>query len=35
MGGAAWGGHECPGILRSGQRAEIMRRVRERLPGWE
>lgn len=35
MGGAAWGGHACPGTLRSGQRAEIMRRVRERLPGGE
>ncbi|MFF1410517.1 N-acetylmuramoyl-L-alanine amidase [Streptomyces sp. NPDC058289] len=31
MGGAAWGGHACPGTLRSGQRAEIIRRVRERL----
>ncbi len=35
MGGAAWGGHECPGTLRSGRRAEIVRRVRERLPGVE
>lgn len=33
MGGAAWGGHECPGALRAGQRGEIIRRVRERLPG--
>ncbi|MFI5863911.1 N-acetylmuramoyl-L-alanine amidase [Streptomyces sp. NPDC051546] len=33
MGGAAWGGHDCPGTLRSGQRAEIIRRVREHLPG--
>ncbi|MFF3209179.1 N-acetylmuramoyl-L-alanine amidase [Streptomyces sp. NPDC002886] len=32
MGGAAWGGHACPGGLRSGQRAEIVRRVRELLP---
>ncbi|MER5488103.1 N-acetylmuramoyl-L-alanine amidase [Streptomyces sp. NPDC002812] len=35
MGGAAWGGHACPGTLRSAQRAEIIRRVRERLPGGE
>ncbi|MCJ0874330.1 N-acetylmuramoyl-L-alanine amidase [Streptomyces sp. AP-93] len=35
MGGAEWGAHACPGALRSGQRAEIMRRVRERLPGGE
>lgn len=33
MGGAAWGGHACPGTLRSGQRAEIVRRVRTLLPG--
>ncbi|MGW1772734.1 peptidoglycan recognition protein family protein [Streptomyces sp. NPDC002104] len=32
MGGAAWGGHACPGGLRSGQRAEIVRRVRGRVP---
>jgi hypothetical protein len=25
MGGAAWGGHECPGKIRAGQRAEIIR----------
>ncbi|WP_327256857.1 peptidoglycan recognition protein family protein [Streptomyces sp. NBC_01244] len=35
MGGAAWGGHACPGALRSGQRGEIIRRVRERLPRGE
>lgn len=27
MGGAAWGGHECPGKIRSGQRGEIIRRA--------
>jgi hypothetical protein len=27
MGGAAWGGHACPGPIRAGQRAEILRRV--------
>ncbi|WP_327302513.1 N-acetylmuramoyl-L-alanine amidase [Streptomyces sp. NBC_01298] len=32
MGGAAWGGHACPGGLRSGQRTEIIRRVLELLP---
>ncbi|MCY0926692.1 N-acetylmuramoyl-L-alanine amidase [Streptomyces sp. H27-H1] len=35
MGGAGWGGHECPGTLRSGQRAEIIRRVRGLLPALE
>ncbi|MFD5142740.1 N-acetylmuramoyl-L-alanine amidase [Streptomyces sp. NPDC058401] len=33
MGGTAWGGHDCPGTLRSGGRAEIIRRVHELLPG--
>ena len=28
MGGAAWGGHACPGPIRAGQRAEILRRAR-------
>jgi len=27
MGGAAWGGHACPGPIRAGQRAEILRRA--------
>lgn len=27
MGGAAWGGHACPGKIRSGQRGEIIRRA--------
>jgi hypothetical protein len=27
MGGAAWGGHECPGKIRAGQRHEIIRRA--------
>ena len=27
MGGAAWGGHECPGTVRAGQRQEILRRA--------
>lgn len=31
MGGASWGGHECPGTLRAGQRTEIIRRVKEGL----
>jgi hypothetical protein len=28
MGGAAWGGHACPGPIRAAQRAEIIRRSR-------
>lgn len=34
MGEGAWGGHACPGKIRSGQREAIMRRVRQssRLP---
>ena len=28
MGGSAWGGHACPGPIRAGQRAEILRRAR-------
>ena len=27
MGGAAWGGHACPGAIRAGQRPEILRRA--------
>jgi len=27
MGGAAWGGHKCPGTVRAGQRQEILRRA--------
>ncbi len=27
MGGAAWGGHECPGAIRAAQRPEILRRA--------
>lgn len=27
MGGVDWGGHSCPGPLRAGQRAEIIRRA--------
>lgn len=27
MGGAAWGGHACPGPLRAAQRPEIIRRA--------
>jgi len=27
MGGAAWGGHACPGPIRAGQRKEIIRRA--------
>jgi hypothetical protein len=27
MGGAAWGGHECPGPVRAAQRGEIIRRA--------
>jgi hypothetical protein len=27
MGGAAWGGHACPGPIRAGQRHEIIRRA--------
>jgi hypothetical protein len=27
MGGAAWGGHACPGPIRAGQREEIIRRA--------
>jgi hypothetical protein len=27
MGGAAWGGHACPGVIRAGQRQEIIRRA--------
>lgn len=29
MGGAAWGGHACPGVIRAGQRKEIIRRARK------
>ncbi|MGP3691549.1 peptidoglycan recognition protein family protein [Streptomyces sp. IBSNAI002] len=29
MGGADWGGHECPGSLRSAQREDILRRAGE------
>lgn len=34
MGGAAWGGHACPGPIRTGQREEIIHRARmiRRLP---
>lgn len=28
MGGAAWGGHACPGSLRASQRGEILERKR-------
>jgi hypothetical protein len=28
MGGAAWGGHECPGALRAAQRQQIIDRAR-------
>lgn len=28
MGGAAWGGHACPGDIRAGQRSEILHRAR-------
>jgi Putative peptidoglycan binding domain len=28
MGGAAWGNHSCPGIVRAAQRPEIIRRAR-------
>jgi hypothetical protein len=28
MGGAAWGGHACPGSARAAQRAEIVRRAK-------
>lgn len=31
MGGAAWGGHECPGAIRAGQRPAIIQRVRDFL----
>lgn len=31
MGGAAWGGHACPGTARSAQRAAVMDRVRRAL----
>lgn len=31
MGGADWGGHECPGPIRSAQREDILRRVGELL----
>ena len=27
MGGAAWGGHACPGVVRAPQRADILARV--------
>jgi hypothetical protein len=36
MGGAAYGGHACPGPIRAGQRAEIIRRAQlyvARRPG--
>jgi hypothetical protein len=29
MGGAAWGGHACPGTIRAGQRRAILARVAE------
>jgi len=29
MGGAAWGGHACPGAIRSSQRGAILARVRQ------
>lgn len=29
MGGASWGGHACPGPIRSAQRAKIVTRARE------
>jgi len=28
MGGARWGGHECPGRIRAGQRADIIAEVK-------
>ncbi|MEU9604020.1 N-acetylmuramoyl-L-alanine amidase [Streptomyces sp. NPDC048057] len=31
MGGAAWGGHACPGPRRAAQRDAIMKRVRQSL----
>lgn len=33
MGGAAWGGHACPGTVRASQRNEIIRRAR--LVKWQ
>ncbi|MFI1280869.1 N-acetylmuramoyl-L-alanine amidase [Streptomyces sp. NPDC020858] len=32
MGGRAWGGHACPGPLRSAQTGEILSAVRQRYP---
>lgn len=29
MGGAAWGGHPCPGDIRNGQRADVLARITE------
>ena len=33
MGGAAWGGHECPGALRAAQRQQIIDRARASRSG--
>jgi hypothetical protein len=33
MGGGGWGGHECPGKIRAGQRREILARARELRTG--
>lgn len=32
MGGAAWGGHSCPGPLRAGQRIDILRKAQASAP---
>ncbi|MFE5621851.1 N-acetylmuramoyl-L-alanine amidase [Streptomyces virginiae] len=34
MGGRDWGGHSCPGPLRSAQAGEILSTVRTRYPRW-
>jgi hypothetical protein len=34
MGGAAWGGHPCPGSLRAGQRSAILAAVPSKVTDW-